>query len=137
MWDPYVDFKTTVLGNGLTVYQKVLPHLPFVTVGLLVHTGAMNDPAGKEGLAHFVEHVVSSNSGMNSQEIDDFFSECGGGVNLGSTSHQGISFNFVLPNEACLLHKSFNIFRKLLLTGNITDESGINDERKLFTESIA
>lgn len=45
------------LANGLEVVLEVDPHTPQVAVRMRVHAGSKDDPPGKSGLAHLVEHV--------------------------------------------------------------------------------
>ena len=59
MWDPYSEFRTATLPNGLTVHAAHWPGRPWESVGVLIHSGAEQDPFGLEGLSHFVEHLVS------------------------------------------------------------------------------
>lgn len=52
---PLRDFR---LGSGLRVVVEEDKRSPVVAVVALVGSGASSDPAGKEGLAHVVEHLV-------------------------------------------------------------------------------
>src|SRR5512143_2328011 len=46
------------LTNGLTVVVLPDPSTPLVEVDVRYDVGSRDDPAGKEGLAHLVEHLM-------------------------------------------------------------------------------
>lgn len=46
------------LDNGLHVVVQRDPWLPLVAVRVRYHVGRLHDPAGREGLAHLVEHLA-------------------------------------------------------------------------------
>lgn len=55
-FDPY-DFSKKEI-NGVPVYYKNLPWAPCIHIRIVFNTGAFDDPVGKEGLSHFLEHIV-------------------------------------------------------------------------------
>jgi predicted Zn-dependent peptidase len=50
--------KKTVLPGGLLFISERLPYVRSVALGLAYHLGGRDDPAGQEGAAHLVEHMV-------------------------------------------------------------------------------
>lgn len=131
MWDPYAEFEKTTLSNGLDVYVAHWPKRPWEFFKFIIHSGAEQDPLGREGLSHFLEHVVSENvSGVNALEIKDFFKDYGGDVNLGSTNFSSVTYGFSIPIKKTLLTKSFSIFGDMLLGGKM--EKLIERERRVI-----
>ncbi len=59
-FDAY-DFSKEDIG-GVTVYHKNLPWSPCIHINIVFTVGAFNDPAGKEGLSHFLEHMIFDGS---------------------------------------------------------------------------
>lgn len=59
-FDPYDFSKTEV--SGIPIYYKNLPWAPCIHIYISFNTGAFNDPVGKEGLSHFLEHMVFDGS---------------------------------------------------------------------------
>ncbi|MBU6370668.1 MAG: insulinase family protein [Patescibacteria group bacterium] len=59
-FDPY-DFEKHDV-HGVPVYVKNLPWAPCIHVRIVFGTGAFDDPAGKEGLSHFFEHLAFNGS---------------------------------------------------------------------------
>jgi zinc protease len=50
--------ETYTLPNGLTVITKPVPNVPVVSVYVWYRVGSRNEPAGKSGMAHFLEHMM-------------------------------------------------------------------------------
>ena len=57
-FDPY-DFSKKDI-DGVSVYYKNLPWAPCIHIMVSFKVGAFNDPIGKEGLAHFLEHMIGN-----------------------------------------------------------------------------
>jgi predicted Zn-dependent peptidase len=59
-FDPYDFSKKTI--DGVDIYHKNLPWSPCIHINVVFTTGAFNDPEGKEGLSHFLEHMIFDGS---------------------------------------------------------------------------
>jgi len=59
-FDPY-DFSIKEV-EGVPVYYKNLPWAPCIHIHFVFNTGAFSDPIGKEGLSHFLEHMIFDGS---------------------------------------------------------------------------
>lgn len=59
-FDPY-DFSERDIA-GVPVYYKNLPWAPCVHIYVVFRAGAFFDPVGKEGLSHFLEHMIFNGS---------------------------------------------------------------------------
>jgi predicted Zn-dependent peptidase len=130
MWDPYAEIQSMTLPNGLTVHAAHWPGRPWESMGFLVHSGAEHDPVGLEGLAHFVEHVISENAGSSAKDIGAFFSDCGGSVNLGSTGFPATNYRFFVPTDKAVLAQAFSLFGQMLLSAKL--ENFIERERDVI-----
>ena len=51
-------YHVTRLPNGLTVATAEMPHMASVSLGLWVGVGARYEPAGLNGVCHFIEHLL-------------------------------------------------------------------------------
>ena len=130
MWDPYAEFESATLPNGLTVHAAYWPGRPWEAMGFLIHSGAEHDPIGLEGLAHFVEHVVSENTSVSLKEMIAFFEDCGGGADFGVTYYPGTRYRFFVPTDKAVLSRAFSMFGHMLLSAKI--EKFIERERQVI-----
>jgi predicted Zn-dependent peptidase len=55
---PGVGIRTTTLESGLVVISERLPYVRSVALGVSFLTGGRDDPPGKSGMAHMIEHMV-------------------------------------------------------------------------------
>jgi predicted Zn-dependent peptidase len=79
---PFAGFETHHLTNGLKVWYKYLPDDPVVSISVALPFGADRDPAGKEQLAHFTEHMLFADQpGLSEEEIRSQIEELGGVYN--------------------------------------------------------
>ncbi len=132
LWDPYADFEKSVLPNGLTVYAAHWPNRSWQSFGFLVHSGAEYDPIGLEGTAHFVEHLVSENASISSDEIIDMFDTYGGSVKLGTTSYSSTHYQCFGPADPIFTAKALNIFGGMLLDARLEKE--VERERSVIIQ---
>jgi predicted Zn-dependent peptidase len=130
MWDPYAEFRTATLPNGLTVRVAHWPGKPWQYVGFVVHSGARHDPVGMEGLQHFVEHLPSMNGIMSYQEMRRFFSDHGGSADFGTTGFPYTKYSFSLPAKNGMLKKALGIFGHMLLLAQL--RKGVEHERRVI-----
>ena len=55
-FDPY-DFSKKEI-DGVSIYYKNLPQAPCINIRIVFNVGAFDDPVGKEGVSHFLEHIL-------------------------------------------------------------------------------
>jgi predicted Zn-dependent peptidase len=53
-----MDLRTHVLANGLSVASVRLPGFRTAAVGAFVRVGSRDEPAGQNGISHFLEHMA-------------------------------------------------------------------------------
>lgn len=52
------DFRKSVLPNGVRVVSETIPSVRSVSIGAWVFSGSRDETKKKEGISHFVEHMV-------------------------------------------------------------------------------
>lgn len=74
------DYAAFQLANGLKVLVISDPAAEKAAVSLEVMTGSKDDPPGREGLAHFLEHMLFLGTGKypDAGEYQDFIAQHGG-----------------------------------------------------------
>ncbi|UCF19433.1 MAG: insulinase family protein [Gemmatimonadota bacterium] len=92
--NPFADFETHYLSNGLKLWYKHLSTDPVVSISVALPFGADQDPPGKEQLAHFAEHMLfSDRPGRTEEEIKREIEERGGVYNASVSADR--SFYYV------------------------------------------
>lgn len=112
-----------VLHNGLIVYILEDHELPLVHLSLVVRTGSVLDPKGKEGLAEIAAKVMRTGGAgkMSGREIDDALEFMAGSIEP-SASPESTQWTLnVLKKD---IGKGMNIFSQILQVPRF-------DERKL------
>ena len=97
--NPFADFETHELSNGMRLWVRTLPGASEVSVGVAIPFGWDMDPEGKEELAHFTEHMLfSDHRGVPEQEIKDQIESRGGRRN-GFTMPDRTFYYVTLPAD--------------------------------------
>lgn len=92
--------RTETLPNGLTVMVREDRRTPRVAFHLRVAAGAAEDPAGRSGLAHLVEHLLYEGSEHAPGDTYDRVLAEAGGENNAWTDHDSLVFAAVVPAGA-------------------------------------
>lgn len=118
------------LANGLRVVAVHIPHLHSAELALYIKVGGRNASPGKEGLAHFVEHMVFRGTAdyPTSTDIEKAFEAIGGAVNASTDEECTCFFSRIHPRHVTtgLQILSSMIMRPLL--------TGIDIEKKIIAE---
>jgi predicted Zn-dependent peptidase len=118
------------LPNGLRVVAVHMPHLHSAELALYIKAGGRNSPPGKEGLAHFVEHMLFRGTAdyPTSTDIENAFEEIGGSVNASTDEECTCFFSRIHPDH---LARALEILSSMILRPLLT---GIDTEKKIITE---
>jgi predicted Zn-dependent peptidase len=119
-----------ILANGLRVVAVPIPHLHSAELALYIKAGGRNSPPGKEGLAHFVEHMLFRGTAdyPTSPDIEKAFEEIGGAVNASTDEECTCFFSRIHPDQ---IGKGVEILSSMILRPLLT---GIDIERKIIAE---
>src|ERR1035441_7424914 len=58
MSQPVRDIEKAELPNGLVIVTEKMPHVRSVSVGIWLGTGSRGESPERNGIAHFIEHMV-------------------------------------------------------------------------------
>jgi secreted Zn-dependent insulinase-like peptidase len=94
------SYETLVLDNGLKVVLVSDPTTDKAAASLDVNIGSGSDPEGREGLAHFLEHMLflGTEKYPNSAEYKEFMAAHGGGDNA-YTSYDHTNYFFDIDKD--------------------------------------
>lgn len=125
-----MQHQTTTLTNGLRVVSVVLPHLHSVELAVYLKVGGRNDPAGRSGLSHFLEHMLFRGTAdyASSLEIETAFEELGGMVNAATDADSTCFYARIHPDHAA---QGLGILASMLLRPTL---EGVDLERRIIAE---
>src|ERR1700733_2023209 len=58
MNQPARDIQRAELPNGVLIVTEKMPHVRSVSVGIWLATGSRAEPSERNGIAHFIEHML-------------------------------------------------------------------------------
>ena len=95
------EYRSLVLENGLQVILVSDSEADKAAASLAVNVGSGNDPVGRQGLAHFLEHMLflGTEPYPDPGEYQDFISKHGGNHNA-FTAHDVTNYFFEIENDA-------------------------------------
>ena len=96
---PAVDYQLRVLPNGLKVYSVLDAARTDVSVQLWYDVGSKDDPPGRSGLAHLVEHLMFKATRDMPAEYIDQLTERVGGFGNASTNLDYTEFHETVPTS--------------------------------------
>lgn len=119
--------------NDLRIYYKHLPWAPCIHIHLSFSVGAFHDPIGKEGLSHFLEHMIfdGSPSFADRKAVNEWRKNETLDTWNAYTSHYNTAYHLkCLPEKLkpVLLKMTEQIFSPLLRTEDV------EHERKVITQ---
>ncbi|MEK9766487.1 MAG: insulinase family protein, partial [Thalassolituus sp.] len=94
------SYRSMELENGLKVLLVSTPGADKASAALSVSVGSMDDPEGREGLAHFLEHMLflGTEPYPEPDEYQQFIRQSGGAHNA-FTSYAQTTYFFDVDNE--------------------------------------
>ena len=126
------DIHKHKLPNGIRIYTKKIPHLYSVNIGVWVPIGSTSEPEGKEGLAHFLEHLFFK--GTKTRTTRDIMQaiECKGGQINAFTTQEYTCFYIKTLTEHLPL--AIEILADILKNSTFNE---IEKERNVILEEIS
>jgi zinc protease len=125
------EVESFTLGNGLKV--AVLPNhrVPAVTAMVWYKVGAADDPRGKSGIAHFLEHLMFK--GTKTVPGGEFAAQISrnGGRDNAFTSEDYTAFHETVARDRLEMVLRLEADR---MTGLVLDDSAVLPERKVILE---
>lgn len=119
-----------VLDNGLRVVTVEMPHLHSAELALYLKVGGRNDPPGREGLSHFLEHILFRGTAdfPSSLAIESAFEAIGGAPNAATDAESTYYYSRVHPDS---VKQGMAIFASMVLRPLLTN---IDIEKRIIAE---
>ena len=128
-----INVEESTLSNGVPVLLLQKKGMP-VHIGVRFASGSRFDPVDKEGLSHFVEHmIVAGSKKFPSKDKMAIYIEQLGGIFGASTSSDAMSIKLEVAGKEDF--KEGVLLLREMLTESLFDEKTIETERKsIFNE---
>jgi zinc protease len=135
----HVDFKETVLKNGLRVILAEDHSAPVITLTITYNVGSRDERKGRTGFAHLFEHMMFKGSqNVGNGEHYSLVYNNGGGMN-GSTSSDRTNYYNTLPSNQLemAIFLEADRMRSLAITKDNLDNqrNAVQEERRLFVDN--
>lgn len=128
------EVRKTVFENGLTVVTEEIPALRGVAIGFWIKVGTRHEPAGSEGVSHFLEHMLFKGTRTRSAlDISREIEQVGGEINA-FTAREYTCFHALTLDRDALL--GLEILTDVLLNSRFSPRE-IERERKVILQEIA
>jgi len=118
------------LENELRIVCVEMPHLHCAELAIYIKAGGRNDPPGKEGLSHFLEHILfrGTEDFSSSLEIEKAFETIGGMPNASTDAESTSFYSRIHPDY---IRRGMEIFASMLMRPKL---EGIEIEKRIITE---
>lgn len=128
---PAVDYQLRVLPNGLKVYSVPDASRTDVSVQVWYDVGSKEDPSGRSGLAHLVEHLMFKGTRDMPAEYIDQLTERVGGFGNASTNLDYTEFHETVPTsqlEPILWAEAQRMDGLVIRPADLTSERAVVDQ---------
>ncbi|HLE83744.1 MAG TPA: pitrilysin family protein [Thermoanaerobaculia bacterium] len=122
------------LASGLTVALLLSPQAPVVSTALWYRAGTRDEPAGRGGLAHFLEHMMFKGSERFGPGEVDRRTQALGGANNAFTGHDATVYYFQFAADRWTAALEMEADR---MAGLRLDPQEVESERRVILEEIA
>ena len=118
------------LANGLRVVCVEMPHLHSAELAIYLKVGGRNDPPGREGLSHFLEHILFRGTAQfpSSLAIESAFEVIGGAPNAATDAESTYYYSRVHPDS---VRRGMEILASMLMKPLL---AGIDIEKRIIAE---
>ncbi len=125
--------EKTVLPNGVRIVSEDIPDVRSVSLGIWVGAGSRRDPRGKEGLAHFTEHMMFKGTRTRSAfDIASGVDALGGVLNAHTAKEYTAYYVKVLDEH---LDKAADILEDLFMNSTFPEDE-IEKEKQVVLQEI-
>jgi len=128
------EIEVSRLANGLELCLVRNPQAPLVTSALFYRAGSRDEPPGRGGLAHFLEHLMFKGSERYGPGEIDRRTQALGGTNNAFTSHDVTAYWFTFAADRWSEALAIEADR---MRGLRLDPREVDAERQVILEEIA
>jgi len=131
--NPVRDIEMTTLSNGLRVISERMPHVRSVSVGIWVCTGSRRETEARNGISHFIEHMLfKGTTSRSAEDIARSVDSIGGNLDA-FTGKELVCFNTKVLDQH--LSRAFDVLADLVLHPLFREED-IEKEKGVILEEL-
>src|SRR5439155_8312107 len=125
--------EINALANGVRVITEVMPHVRSVSVGIWIGSGSRRETAEKNGISHFIEHMLfKGTSNRSAEAIARRVDSIGGNLDA-FTAKELVCYNTKVLDEHLSL--AFDVLADLVLHPQFREED-IAKEKGVILEEL-
>src|SRR6202521_1959663 len=133
MNQPVRDIQRAELPNGVVIVTEKMPHVRSVSVGIWLGSGSRAESSGRNGIAHFIEHIVFKGTRKRTAEQIAQSVDSVGGMLDAFTAKEMTCFNAKVLDEH--LPVAVDVLSDLVLHPRF-DAEDIAKEKQVVLEEI-
>ena len=116
-----LPLRTFAFASGLRVVVEKDSRTPLAGVFAVVGSGSSSDPKGKEGLAHYVEHLAFQSRPLGQESFGDMLDAAGAIARNASTNFDATTFYEIGPASALPQLLRAEAVRMVIPVSNVPD----------------
>jgi predicted Zn-dependent peptidase len=107
-----MNYKKTVLPNGIRIVTEEIPYVRSVSVGVWINAGSRDEDKNNNGITHFIEHMVfKGTERFSNQDIARSLESVGGYLNAFTTKEHTCIYARILDEH---LGKAIDVISDLV-----------------------
>ena len=125
-------YVLTELDSGERVVSERLTHVRSVALGFWIGVGSRDEPRGKDGVTHFIEHLLfKGTASYGAREIAEIFDGLGGELNAATSREHTVVYARVPDHH---LETALDVMVDMVYTPRFAE---LDAEREVVLEEIA
>ncbi|MBN1399141.1 MAG: insulinase family protein [Bacteroidetes bacterium] len=125
-------YKKTTLPNGIRVISEAIPHVRSLSLGFWIETGSRNEDTAKNGISHFIEHMVFKGTKKRGvKEIAQSVESVGGYLNAFTSKEHTCFFARVLDEH---LELAMDVLADITLSPTFPEKEVLKEKNVVLEE---
>src|SRR5437016_6607368 len=127
------SYRKSVLPNGIRVVSEEIPYVRSVSVGVWINVGSRDEHARKNGISHFLEHMVfKGTERYSARQIATSLEGIGGYLNAFTTKEHTCFYARILDDH---LPKAIDVISELV-QHPVFNVREMEKEKKVIIEEL-
>lgn len=125
-------YRKTILPNGVRIVTELIPHVRSLSLGFWIETGSRDELPAKNGISHFIEHMVFKGTKKRSiREIAQSIESVGGYLNAFTSKEHTCFYSRVLDEH---LELATDVLSDLTLSPTFPEKELLKEKNVVLEE---